>query len=609
MVTRSLDHLFGLAWVVFCIVCAEFWEVFEWEREEMTSESSITPMSGDKRFVRTSNMKGLEVMLLRRSNELGYWLVAIPDETICRLRLGDRVNVRTTDQGQKVGVTYILLPTGSSRQRQALMEKAEELIERGTSQVSIIGQGSWARLAVKRTIGLGSTLPIYGLRVLRWSARKPLRLAGFLAVLVVLQDVLRSVGFYDWVQEKIDVGFNRLANLVFVAMDASNGLSEALRVIRATYGTLSEFVEPWKIPYMMMMVILLGIYLKDMETSQTPLVTPGVTPKGSGNSTPAEEKRKKVLVNWTSKMETQEKLLKQVVSKLEEVEKSQRMSPEGDQEVLLMRETKIVAHHVESQLVSKKLWDKLRERLDTFEEAVKEGRERRRSTQLVAGQASAAGGPRMPKEERRKEDREKGEMEQDSGEVELSVLINRLERGSKSPQEIFVEALQEYQEADKELWATHFPPGFRERMAPRALGEIYSTGKTAKEMAKSWIKEKSLGHCDEAREIISTSAALDAMFLVDRTEGAINQVGTERLVRRVMGIRAAFQDVSGWKKKGNKKQPKIDYETWDRMDPGRKDRDHLFVNRRVEEELRTEMERDASMMKARAKLAEANKKS
>ena len=36
--------------------------------------------------------------------------------------------------------------------------------------------------------------------------------------------------------------------------------------------------------------------------------------------------------------------------------------------------------------------------------------------------------------------------------------------------------------------------------------------------------------------------------------------------------------------------------------------EHIFINRSVEDEQRSEMERDASWIKAKAKLAEANKK-
>ena len=147
-------------------------------------------------------------------------------------------------------------------------------------------------------------------------------------------------------------------------------------------------------------------------------------------------------------------------------------------------------------------------------------------------------------------------------------------------------------------------------MAPHALGELYASGKTAKEWAKAWIKEKELGNCDEAREIIATCAAIDAVFLVDQTEGAINHVSTEKLIRKVFGIINAFKDVkkeSDWKASGKNKR-KIDYEMWDRIDPSRKDEEHAFINRKVETGVRTEMEREAALLKTKNKLTETKKK-
>ena len=149
------------------------------------------------------------------------------------------------------------------------------------------------------------------------------------------------------------------------------------------------------------------------------------------------------------------------------------------------------------------------------------------------------------------------------------------------------------------------------RMAPHSMGEIYSSGKTAKAVAKEYIKERELGDCDEAREMIPASASLDAIFLVDQVPGAISQVGTEQLVRKIFGIREAFKKVKGvsdWKKTGKNSKVKIDYEQWRRIDPAKVDAEHIFVNRKVEDEIRSEMERDASILKAQAKLAEANKK-
>ena len=195
----------------------------------------------------------------------------------------------------------------------------------------------------------------------------------------------------------------------------------------------------------------------------------------------------------------------------------------------------------------------------------------------------------------------------------VAEIIHRLRRGAETPQEIFVKHLEQYRQEDPEDWARHFPPGYRERVAAVWLGEVFRSGLTPKQWAKNWIKDKSLGECDDARDLIPTMGALEAILLSDRQPDCINSVALEKLARRGYGICRAFQRVSvigDWRKPKDAKswKTRVDYETWKRLDPSRLgDDDHLFVNRRVENEVREEMDRDAAMMKARAKLAEATR--
>ena len=117
---------------------------------------------------------------------------------------------------------------------------------------------------------------------------------------------------------------------------------------------------------------------------------------------------------------------------------------------------------------------------------------------------------------------------------------------------------------------------------------------------------------NEAREIIPACGSLDTIFLTDKTPNAINQITTERLARKIMGIKAGCQAVekeSDWKKPGNAKswKTKVDRQMWERIDPMLNDKDHIFVNRKAEDELRTEMDREARMLKARSKLDNVTK--
>ena len=114
-----------------------------------------------------------------------------------------------------------------------------------------------------------------------------------------------------------------------------------------------------------------------------------------------------------------------------------------------------------------------------------------------------------------------------------------------------------------------------------------------------------------AKELVSTLAAVDTMILVDQTPGIINSVALERIARKALGLVRAFKDVTqerDWKRpagtSGNKGwKSKVNWEAAKRCDPGMVE-DGEFVHREAEEEARGEIEKDASMLKAYAKIAE-----
>ena len=143
------------------------------------------------------------------------------------------------------------------------------------------------------------------------------------------------------------------------------------------------------------------------------------------------------------------------------------------------------------------------------------------------------------------------------------------------------------------------------------LGEIYSGGKTGKAFAKDFVRERQLSECGEARELISIMAAIDSMILEDCSPGVVNSVALERLAKRGFGIHSAYRSVErrdDWRKAANagkQWRSKVDEELWRRLDPAKANIDELsFVNRKVEEEIRAEVERDASILKSFAKLRE-----
>jgi hypothetical protein len=120
-----------------------------------------------------------------------------------------------------------------------------------------------------------------------------------------------------------------------------------------------------------------------------------------------------------------------------------------------------------------------------------------------------------------------------------------------------------------------------------------------------------LGDCPSARELIPTMAAADLILLKDRPPGAINSLAVEKLAKKGLGIVKAYRLCrvkADWDKPPSAKnwKSKVDEELWRRTDPAVAGLDDLeFVNRPAEDEIRAEMDREASIAKARTKLAES----
>ena len=567
-------------------------------------EVSMAPQPWERRFVQTSETTGQEVLLLRRSNEPGYWMATTATEGMVKVAVNDRRCVRTAIQGPKAGVAYSPIGALSAPARGAVMTQADNLAVAGTAGMRILTINQGRGTGVRRYLGMVLTTPAAGWRLVRWSMRRPSRAVGFLGMMWIMTEALQVAGFFDYVREKILRGQEAVQRVRDKVGEASEFAAEVIEVLRATYAGIEEYIEPWKLPFLGIAVCFIYKWFKDAEVSETPLSTPEVSPASSSCETPPEDPQSRAIESLGVAVASQNEMMEQVIRRLGDMQTKHNEDADRALEKEMIRNARSSTAAEEQAHKHGKTWDEMRSRMEHFEKILKEDR------------GDAAGGPTLLSPT-------KGEEEADDTKMylpetprlprdtqgDMSILIKKLKRQAKSPQEVFVEALEDFAEQDKETWATQFPPGYRERVAPNFLGEIYASGKTAKQWAKDWVRDKTLGDCNEAREIIPACASIDSIFLVDQTAGAINMINVERLARKVLGIKYGFAEVSkeaDWRKPSNAKtwKSRVDRETWKRTDPNVDDKEHIFMNRKAEDEMRTEMDREASMLKAKAKLAE-----
>jgi len=193
---------------------------------------------------------------------------------------------------------------------------------------------------------------------------------------------------------------------------------------------------------------------------------------------------------------------------------------------------------------------------------------------------------------------------------QVQEVIRRLEAQATPPQQEFLKRLNEYKEEDKEEWGRHFPPGFRTRIAASFLAQVYAGGQRGKAWAKEYVREKTMADFGASREFIAALSALDTVFLVDKTVGAINFVSTEKLARKALGFYKATQEVvqeKDWKRPPSAAKTwksKLNWEAARRTDPAYAEDSETFIHREAEEEAKYEIEKDANLLKAFAKVAE-----
>ena len=139
------------------------------------------------------------------------------------------------------------------------------------------------------------------------------------------------------------------------------------------------------------------------------------------------------------------------------------------------------------------------------------------------------------------------------------------------------------------------------------MDDVYSSGANAEKWARSFIQQRGANKSHALRELVPTVMAIDSMILIDREAGAINRVALERLCRKALGIVEAWRKVeceADWNRPASAPKSwrsKVNYEEARRVDPSLAE-ESLFRLRRLEDEVRHETERDANLLKAKAKL-------
>ncbi|CAK0869509.1 unnamed protein product, partial [Prorocentrum cordatum] len=593
------------------------------EGEDFTPERVMPVEVWSRRYYRRSATDGLEIFLVRRKTG-NCWAALLPDLSMGTIT----ITAKTTVFSDPVpGIRWQALPALTQVQKNSFMQQATDGLRAGTIPALELyrpGRQAQQAVAVNVVYAMASSARS-SLRTLRWALRSPYRVLGLLALGFVLFEALKYLGVVDMIVETWSAFVSWMVACRDTVIESSETIQEWV-----SYG--GEWVE-WArklMPLRRWAALLLALVLlmiwgahemqEAEETGHSSVASSSASsvvgdvggasvvgpplPPPSGAPPPVAAAPDPALVAQLDDLAESQRAMAAELNEIRIAERARELRRSAMVSSSADRGAEVAAAN---QLQIRSMLS----RLDEFEARLQGGA-------VAAAPAGAAGaspatpvgtaeGPASPARGDAAVPMETPDKRAASEPAEaVSLAIKRMRFKAQMPQQVFLEQLEDFKEYPASEWATRMPEGYRERIAPDVLSEVYSTGKTAEAWARDYIRDRGLADCNTAREMIATFAAVDTMLMTDRQKGLLNQVSFERLVRKGYALVRAYRNVhcrDDWSRPKDAKswKSKVDWEAARRLDPQLADESTIRVMS-AEEEVKKAMGRDAQLIKARTDL-------
>ena len=581
------------------------------------SNDMPAPKIWDKRYARETTKTGSEFYLIRRGAQ-GQWIGLFPDKSLKSVRLAEKKTILGTPMS---GCFFSPMPKLTTSERETIRQAADEMAYQNNFPALISQFDVSASKGPKRFMAVLGSLPAMGGSVIRWTSRSRYRVGGSIAVAFVLYQILESSGAFDLLSRSITKGTKNFYEVWEKATEASESLKDLYERTADLYVGIQEIITPWKLIAWIMVAAFCGWMWLTMESSggseneesdhssnassqlDTPPVTPVQTPRGPAE--PPSSPHMEIL----QQLAEQQKLMQQQLMDTETRVKTQDylLKNKDDSSPPLWREEDRV------------LFQKMNERMDTFRQTLQEDREG--IQQLLKSSASqAANAPPKEQETPTKSSTESlGSAEPPSSPRKLKTsadptMMAKLDRMSQNVSAVFQKKYQDLEEWPEEKSYQYFPVGYRRRVAPTFLCNIYSENKRAKPWFEEWLRARQLIDCAPARELLAIGAALDVMMLDEPVENFINLVNVEIMCKKAYALTQAYSNVQkkeDWQRpqggSGSKWTSKVQWDLAKRYDPQLRT-ESTFTVPEVEEEVNATLAQEVQLLKVQQKAAEVNKK-
>ena len=567
--------------------------------QELVTDDPMAPAAWDKRYVRTTPTTGYEVFLVRRGQPpltpAASWIVLTPDRTLKTLQLRDRKTVLNVPTA---GSYFAPVGALSAAEKTAVRTAADDKItnQEAFSEVTPYNTDQWS--TSRRVFSFLLGMPALGGHGIRWVTRSRYRVFGTAATLLLVYDILSKLAVWEMLEHFVALNRNRFGELIQSWKDASGRIKEFIEALQVNYETLAGWIEPWRL-FAYLMVTGFVIYMRvtwdpDSEESPSLASTPATTPPDSPRD---------------GQSNAQMEAIKQIMEKQMQLQEQLILTDEQFR-------TQTMLQQVKNESTEKSQWSdedremftEMKTRVDMFSKYVTEDKKEINpvpetpAKTVTTSEATSSKDQELQTPEKKEEPPAKKPKTQ-----ELEAQVARLVRVGQNPTEICREAILQLEDWSTVDMMEAFPEGFRVRLAPQLLTQIYQSGKKARDFILEWLRVRTLYENPSAREALSVAGTIDTLLLDEKVPNFINKVSTEKLCKKLYALMIAFEHVSkesDWKKpQGSSKwQSKVNWEEARRYDPELKTDNQVPRFRDVEDLVHKEVDREAALIRSKMKL-------
>ena len=199
-----------------------------------------------RRYYRQSDTHGLEVQIVSKGTEAGWWVAVLPDHSVVEIPLSHKKTISSAPIG---GVTYSPMPVLTNDVKQATIRRAQDKVRlNNIKRMRKIGAGGHGHFGeLRRFLTILTGLPILSGRLARWALRSKRRFGSAVCSVFVVYEAASNWGVFEWLNRKTETFTEFYRDVRDKISDSSEVVGETITTIESMYGAVTDYIEPWRL--------------------------------------------------------------------------------------------------------------------------------------------------------------------------------------------------------------------------------------------------------------------------------------------------------------------------------------------------------------------------